>query len=346
MNRARLAKTWNDFLFRPVPAYPLGLFRIALAAVILLDLALLFPDTLVWYSEHGPVPIATAVRMSCGHHLDLLAYLPASDLVTELFFGFFAFVTLLLLVGFHTRTASVLVWICVATMHHRNLYILNSGDTLMRNLSLLLIFAPADKAFSVDRYLRRCRGIEPPGEPQMAAWPLRLLRFQLCVMYLMTVGWKLMGPLWVDGTAVYFTSRLLEFQRFPVPEFLHSLWAAKFLTWSTLAVELALGALIWMRPLKYPVLLAGAMLHLGLEYTMIVPVFQWMVLASYCLFLDPEVIGKVIRLDPPLRTAGTVPWFASASIRVPGRRSASVSASPRRVNRRGSARRTSGAALR
>jgi len=287
---------WNDFFFEPIPAYSLGLFRIVFAAVILLDLCLLAPDALVWFGEKGTLPVNYATRLTGGIRVNALTWLPASDFSVECFFAFTFLSVILLLAGYKTRVASVLVWICLTSLHHRNTFILNSGDTLMRNLSFFLIFAPTDMAYSVDRYLRLKRGIEKPGVPLMAPWPLRLMQIQVSVMYLATVFWKLKGTMWLDGTAVFYITRLDEFKHYPTPLFMQSLWFSRLATWSSLAVELSMGTLIWVRRLKYPVLLAGVMLHLGLEYTMNVPVFQWVVLSSFILFVEPEDIARFVSL--------------------------------------------------
>ena len=43
-----------------------------------------------------------------------------------------------------------------------------------------------------------------------------------------------------------------------------------------------------LRDLRYPVLLAGVMLHLGLEYSMNIQLFQWVMLTALVLFIDPR----------------------------------------------------------
>jgi hypothetical protein len=105
-------------------------------------------------------------------------------------------------------------------------------------------------------------------------------------MYFNAVLYKLAGTHWIDGTAAWYISHLDEFKRFPVPDFFHTLWFSQLATWSSLATEAALATLIWVRPLRRYVLLAGLLLHLGLEYTMNIPFFQWVVLSSYILFLE------------------------------------------------------------
>ena len=77
----------------------------------------------------------------------------------------------------------------------------------------------------------------------------------------------------------FFTSTTWNnFERFPVPSFMQDPAIVKLETWFTLAIEFALGVLIWFKELRYPLLAAGVVLHLSLEYTMNVPLFQWIIL--------------------------------------------------------------------
>lgn len=279
-------EAWNRFFFQPIPATSLGLFRIAYAAVMLVTVTLIAVEAPVWYGEEGVLPLEYANKVLLGTRLNILALLPQTELALRCFFGGFLLAILALLVGYQTRLASILVWVCIVSMHHRNVYLLNSGDHLMRTLSFFLMFAPAGRAYSVDRLLRGYRGLDTPGVAYIVPWPQRLLQIQICVMYFNAALFKLAGPRWLDGTAVYFIVRLDEFQKFPVPDLVKTLWFSRWATWSSLFVEAAFPWLIWIRPLRPYMLLAGILLHLGLEYTMNIPFFQWVVLSSYFLFLD------------------------------------------------------------
>ena len=286
MNLSKLSEAWNNFFFRPIPAYSLGLFRAAYGFAALVTFALIAPDAFVWYGEDGVLPMAVAAKTLSGSRLNLFAVLPPSDLTVQCVVGGAMLGALGVMLGLRTRASSILLWICVVSLHHRDVFLLNSGDHLLRNLSFLLMFAPAGRAFSLDRWLRIRRGVEPPGVPMVAPWSQRLLQFQVCAMYLSSVLWKLSGTAWIDGTAAYYIGHLDEFKRFPVPAMFHTLAFSHFATWGAIAVEAAMGTLVWFRPLRIPVLFAGILLHLGLEYAMNIPTFQWVVLSSYFLFLD------------------------------------------------------------
>jgi hypothetical protein len=197
-------------------------------------------------------------------------------------------------IGFFTRTSAALTFITFLALHHRNPVILNGGDSFCRIAIFFMIFAPAGAMYSVDRWMRVRSGKEK-GEPALREpWAQRLIQLQLAFVYLYTFAWKAAGPMWLDGTAVYYTSRLVEFWRFPVPYVFEHMWTIKLWTWGTLAVELSLALLVWIKELRYPVLLLGVLLHLGIEYSMNIPLFGFIMIFAYMTYVDGTDLERVL----------------------------------------------------
>ena len=296
MTFRRALGAWDLFLFRPISPAPVALYRIAFGAIVLLDLLFLLPDVFRFYGEQGVLPPAEAAPYVRQSPLNVFAWLPSRPGALVAFFIFAMLAAASLCAGFLTRWSAVAVWVCLLSLHYRNPFVIHDGDGLLRVCSFCLIFSAAGRALSVDRWLRVRRGAEPPGDPAPAApWAQRLIQIQIAVVYLATVYWKLHGHTWVYGTAVYYATRVQELQRFPVPYLFDHLWTIKLLTWGALAVEVAMGTLVWLRDLRYPVLLAGLALHLGLEYSMNIQLFQWVILSAYILFVEPEDVSRVAR---------------------------------------------------
>jgi hypothetical protein len=292
---ARAVAGWDAFFHRPEPVTTLALFRILLGLLLLANWALLAPEVLTWLGERGVLSGAAARRLTGEGRLDVFAALPPTDAAVLAVFGATVLASVGLTVGYMTRWSAVVAFVGMVSIHHRNTLVLNSGDTLLRVLTFLLIFSPAGAAWSVDRWLARRGGDPAPGPVLAAPWTRRLIQFQVALLYVSTAWWKLQGASWRDGTASYYVLRLVEFQRFPLP--LEPLWvewlpATRLFTWASLAVELALGLLAWVPAVRYPVLAAGACLHLGLEYALNIPLFQWLMLASLVAFVPPQHLAR------------------------------------------------------
>jgi predicted DCC family thiol-disulfide oxidoreductase YuxK len=287
-----IVSAWNRFFFQPISPVPIATYRILLGLVLLANYILMIPDVTEWFTDQGTLSLATAKKLAGGQGLNIFRWLPNADwLVWAIFLiSFLAVITMTL--GLFTRTSSIIVYITLISFHHRNSLILNSGDTFLRIATFLMMFAPAGAALSLDRLLRIARGKESGPPEAKAPWVQRLLQCQLSFLYIYAFVWKAMGSMWLSGSAVYYTSRIAEFWRFPVPYVFEHVWTIKLWTWATLVVELALGTLIWIKELRYWVLLAGVLLHLGINYSMNIPLFGYVMMGVYVLFIEPEDLQR------------------------------------------------------
>jgi hypothetical protein len=279
-------KAWNHFWFEPQSPEPMGFFRILFGLVLLANGLLLAPDLLNYFGPDGFLSLPTSQLVADGLRINIFNWLSDANLSTVFVFLFYLIASFTLTVGFWTRTSAAIVFLTLVSFHHRNLLILSSGDTLMRLISFLLIFSQAGTAYSIDQI--RKGGVVVASSP----WAQRLIQYQVSLVYLMGVLWKLDGSTWIDGTAMYYASRLEEFWRFPVPYLFEHMWTLKLITWVTLNIELALGTLIWFRKYRYPVIIAGVLMHLGIEYAMNIQLFEWLMIACYAVFIEPEDLKR------------------------------------------------------
>jgi hypothetical protein len=281
-----LVDAWNRFFFGPQSPVPIGLFRAIYGTLVVATLVLLRPDWLAWYGPHAWVSLSTMHQLEPGMRLNLLSVLPQTNAWIEAFFWVFLASAVLLAVGLFTRVNSVIVFICLASMQQRNLYITHGGDTFLRVAGFFLMFAPAGAALSIDRLIRIKRGKGDSQLQPQRPWAQRMIQFELAIMYFASFCWKIEGLPWVQGTALYYVYHLSEFQRFPVPQWLLRPAILKLGTWFALMLEFSLGVLIWVKEFRYPLLALGVLFHLSLEYSINVPLFQWDVLSAYVLFID------------------------------------------------------------
>ena len=285
-----LRRDWNEFWFQPISSIPLGVFRMVFGVLALAYALLLLPERFLWFGSRGVLPLADSDAYNgtgAGPaHFDLLAFSGADHWLT-LFFAVFLLAALFLTLGFWTRTSAIIVYLCINTLHSRDNVIHNSGDTVMLVMAAYLILSPAGAACSLDRLWRIFRGTEDDTTPLVVPWAQRLMQLQIAIVYLAASLSKAGGEKWVNGTAAYYPLHLPETARFPMLGS-DTLWVINLITWGTVAIELALALLVWVPRLRLYVLTAGVMLHLGIEYSMNIPLFSFMMIASYLTFLTAE----------------------------------------------------------
>ena len=289
----QLRNEWNEFFFKPKSSITLGLFRMVFGFWTLGYGVLLFPERWTWFSNRGVLTASEAAAYNGGvgtyvHQNDLLI-LPGADHWLTPFFIAYLLAALCLTIGLWSRLSAALVWIGICALHARNAPIHNSGDTVMVVMAAYLILSPCGAACSVDRLIRVFRGQEDDAPPFVQPWAQRLMQLQITVLYFCAAMSKATGGQWQDGTAVYYPMHLPESVRFPVLG-LDNIYVINLATWGTVAIEMALGTIVWVPRLRLYVLAGGVCLHMGIEYGMNIPFFSALMITSYINFLSASDI--------------------------------------------------------
>lgn len=292
---APLTKSWNEFWFKPTSPAPICLFRICFGLLVLATGLLLAPDLYTWFGS-DPVISQQAVHdwEQSEPRFSIFFLLPNSNALALAVFVTLMISAASLTAGLFTRLSAFVVFVCLCSLDQRMACMMNSGDTILRHQALLLTFAESGALFSLDRM--RSRAKQPQSDRSILAspWAQRLIQLQIAGVYAQTFFSKLERPEWLDGTALYYCSRLTDFARWPNPILFDHLWIYQLLSWMTLGVEFALFTLIWWKKTRYPVLIAGTIFHLCIDATMNIPVFEYIMIANYINFLMPKDIFSAI----------------------------------------------------
>jgi hypothetical protein len=266
---------WRRWTFAPVDTAPMAALRIACGLLVLGWTVSLLPDAQAFLADDGltggavggtrgwwTVPIVSPYGV--------LALLAAASLA--------------LVLGWRTRVASVVVAFLLIAVQRRDVYVLNSGDLLLRELALFVALMPAGETWSLDA---RRRG----GSQLRAPWGMRLLQLQVSALYLFSVTAKLHGTSWQDGSAVGKAVQLEDLQRFVLPHGVAtSVTVSALLTYGTLLVEAFLVVGLWVPKTRWWAMASGLAIHLGIEATLLIGWFSLAVIACYLAFVPAPVL--------------------------------------------------------
>lgn len=299
----------NKYWFGWGDPLTLGLYRIVLGILILINQLLLVPYWDEFFSERGYLP-NWLWQVWLGGNVDFFgANLPRVGLLNGVtdprisypFFLASIVLAILFILGLWTKATSILLAIAIVSIHQRSPLILHGGDTVIRVMIIYLAMSPCGHAVSLDRFIGRWRGKIPDAPALVPLWTQRLITYQISLVYFTTVWLKWGGTQWRDGTATYYPNRLQEFERFWVPPFMKEFPFVTVSTYATLLVEFAMVSLVYYRPLRKYVLLAAAGMHLFIDYSMNIPLFSYLMIASYlCFYESSEVHGWVDRMKARL----------------------------------------------
>lgn len=244
-----------------------------------------------WFTQRGFVPIE--VNRAYQGDLPRINFLGG---VTDPYvtLGVYILITLAALttcIGLWSRVSAIVLALGIITLHHRNAAILHGGDLVLRMCAIYVALSPCGKAVSVDRLIALWKGKAPAIPELVSIWPQRLVQFQIGLVYFTTVWHKAFGTYWRDGTATWYPLHLNEFDRFWLPGFMEEGFFVPITTYGTLAVELALGTVVFFKAWRKWALIGGVGLHLFIEYAMNIPLFAFLMITSYLSFYEGDEVS-------------------------------------------------------
>lgn len=292
-------------ILAPISLAPMGLLRICVGFLAVLGCLLDWPRLQMFFGPAAFPSIEDEVLLHHSARFSLLFFLPHTELSTTLVWAGALLSAVLLCIGWRSRLSAIVLYVLLTSLYQRNLEVLNSGDTLLRAYVLLLACSDAGKVFSLDAWLDGRRSWQSQWQLQGPSLAQRMIQVQLAAVYCQAALSKLPGSTWQDGTAVYYATHLVEYQKFSIPYIFENLAIVKFLSWASLAIEMALFTLVWFQPWRYFVLSLGLILHLGIDWCMNIPLFEYYMIAGYICFLDADFLRCSLERFGSLITS---PW--------------------------------------
>ena len=287
MHWVQLAAAWHASFHAPETCAPQVLFRLMFGGLMLLNAVLLFPLVTDFVGADAMWNIAAWQKQQGRSRMCLLHLLPPTTGGFRSLLAIHLLACVGFLIGWQFRICAVVVFVTLVSIHHRNTFILSSGDTVLRLISFLAMFSSAGDALSVDAAIQGTTGF-----PAVDPWPLRLMQILISIIYVRTVFWKLRGNMWWNGTAVWYPFWVDTYLRHRPPRWMLSPFLIRIATSGTLLAELALGTLIWIHELRPYVVLSGIIMHAVFEVVMNLQLFGWIMIAGLLLFLPPETISS------------------------------------------------------
>jgi hypothetical protein len=285
---AAAVETWRMFWFRLQPAYTLGLVRMAFGAVAIGWTVSLLPDLYQLFGPHGIEPQQPADAFQRG-----VFAIWTSDRALLIGWTVLLVSSVALTIGWHSQLAALGVFVLILSFEHRDPWVWNSGDVVVRIEALILAVSPCGAALSLDQARRDGNCWSAQQRPQ---WPLRLMQLQLSLIYLASALSKINGGTWPQGTAVSYALRLQDLVLLSAPHWLtNSALLMNAATWGTLAIELSLAILVWNRRLRPWVLAAGVVMHTMIMITIAVGFFTLAMFVLYLAFIPPETVQRLPR---------------------------------------------------
>jgi hypothetical protein len=262
--------------------------RIAFGLLLTLTLLGHFGGIALNFSDEGWLSASTAVELRPFPAWSVLGLI-TSAWGARIVFGTLLVFAVAFTLGIRTRLSA---WICFAgllSIENRNPVLAYGGDMALRVFLFYLALSRCGDAWSIDAGRRK--GQRPK---RVAAWPLRLLQFQVAMIYLSSGLAKLHGADWSQGEALHLALLNPAIARADWSGWLEQAWIQGFLryaTWMTVVWEVLFPLLILFRRSRPAALLVGVAVHGSL---LLLARLHWLgpiMLASYLAFVPAESLA-------------------------------------------------------
>jgi Vitamin K-dependent gamma-carboxylase len=309
MSRRALAA----FFFARESPRALALVRIALGLVLLLETAARWPFAIELYSSAGlPMPLFSASG--------IVPPVPGPAAAVALH-SLLLFALAAVTVGWQTRPSVLSAVVLLGWFSLLDFPVtLTKYTAIALHLLVLLACSRCGSVWSVDaRLAGRARQHCPLG----TAWPRRLVQLLVCSVYWGAAVTKIRLPDFATGDLVEFALLSDRWGGTPL-----GLWLSTQSTlvlvasFATLALELFFPVLVWVRPLRRPMLVCAVTFHALLALTMNLGAFSFVMLAALLAFVRDDDLGELY----PARAAREPHGSATRACARPARLLVSLSA--------------------
>lgn len=185
----------------------LALFRVALGAMLLIDLAFRCMDVVAHLTDSGVLSRGLLWQLLETKWRFSLYFIEGSPAWSFFLFGFSAFSAACFLLGWKTRFFNLLSWILLISLHVRNPFVLDGGDHLLRYLLFWGLFLPLNKCASLDALDSKSQEL-PQKVLSVGSAGLIL---QVCLAYWFSAYLKSLTPEWNTGQAVEISLGIMGF---------------------------------------------------------------------------------------------------------------------------------------
>ncbi|ERH03035.1 MAG: vitamin K-dependent gamma-carboxylase [Halonotius sp. J07HN6] len=272
----------------------LAAMRILLGTILLIDLAHRAPGIEKYYTNSGVYPLAVHEATYTQFAGLSIHALSGALWFQQLLFLIAGVLALAFVVGYRTRLVGFCSFVLLVSLHARNPAVLNGGDILLRTLLPLALLTPLGERWSIDAVRRGSY-----RETVLSAATTALLA-QPLIVFTQNAVLKHRGETWYAGEAlqIAFANDVM------------TVWLGNYLSayplllevlnwgWVTLLAGSVVFLLLPTGRLRAAVVVVYIGAFIGMLPTLMVGLFQFVLVASVLPYLPPSFFDTVARLVP------------------------------------------------
>jgi len=288
----RVVKAWDSFWFAPQSLLNLALMRIVLTGTML-HLYFLRSWNWSYFTDAWQLPRSLAIETLDEFYRPLWGWFFWPDSVVPLVHSIFVLLILLLFLGIGGRIVAMAAWVLHMGFVYRNFGILFGADLISGVFLFYLAWTDSCARLSVLNLFKQKEALRKNSDWLTSAM-MRMMQFQICIIYAYTGFEKLKGTSWWDGTALWSVLANPQMVAMDFSFLRHVPLVIAIGSFSSIIFEIYFPAAMLNRQLKYPWLAIGVLFHLSIGLLMGLMHFSLVMISTYFLFIAPEITEKLV----------------------------------------------------
>lgn len=279
----------------------LGLVRIYIGGLLLVDLLRHLPELEVFYTNDGLLPNHAVLRAPTTDYAFSLFFTASHTREAAALFALCGLVFAGLLAGWYTRAFHIASFIAILSFHVRTVMFEDGAECTTKLLVFWTLFLPMGARFSIDALRARAADGRPAETRPAVSLACLGIAVQLAVIYFFNTLHK-NGETWREGTTVHYVlhqDRIVTWLGWQLREQL-TLGMSQALTWSALATEAVLPLLL-LTPFKTALarrvaIVLGVGLHVGFALLLNLGLFSANMIGLFLLLIGAREWEALARL--------------------------------------------------
>lgn len=266
-------RSWSSTLLEPVDAASTAVFRIVLGLVLAWDAARYMGYR--WIDEYYILPKVHFTYL----FFEFVQPWPGQWMYVH--FAALGFLALLFAAGLFYRVAAPLLFLAYTYVFLLEESVYMNHYYLIILLLFVFIFAPAERAYSLDR-LRA-----PASPPVVPRWTVSVVRFQLFVVYFYGAIAKL-NPDWLAGEPMYSELVRRGPDVPPIATHLPPAFLAYAIAYGGILIDAAVPILLCLRRTRVIGFVVAVVFHVLNEVFLNIGLFSYLMFGALTIFFEPD----------------------------------------------------------
>lgn len=285
-------KAWDHFWFAPRKLINLGLMRLLLVGTML-HLYFMRSWNIAYFTDKSFMPRALALESIDDFIRPTFAWFFWPDSMAGTVHAIYVLLLLLLFLGVGGRVVAMAAWVLHMGFLDRNYAAIFGADVICGVFLFYLAFTDSCARLSVLNLFNRKKPIRMESDFVTSAM-MRMMQFQLCIIYAYTGFEKLKGASWWDGTALWSVLANPQMVDHDWTFLRHVPIVIALGSFTSVIFEIYFPAAMLQPKFRKIWLTVGIFFHLTIGILMGLLHFSFVMISVYFLFMQPELLERVL----------------------------------------------------